>query len=438
MKKYIILSTLTLLLSNFTNLKAQSINFPDENFLEYLLLYTNIDTNKDAEIQVSEAEAYTGAFTITGNITNLTGIEYFKNLTSLTLNSAKVNTLNISANKQLERLYIYKSPITKVDITSNTKLIMMDVKENNLLTQFKFGQHSQLQYASLMFNNISEIDVTNCPKLTNLFLTSNNLTSINITKNPRLSELNIASNKISVLDISQNTRLTYLNIGYNKISQLDITKSNLLDTFMIQGNPINTIDVSKTKYLRQFVIDNTDISTIDLSPLSMLQFFYANHSKLKTIDASHNESLIYINAVDNTNMEYINFKNNNNINSIGFFATASPNLKCIQVDDVGYSSSQQLWQKDPGTAYATDCSISLSNNNVKIESKSKIYPNPTKDYLYFDKEAEMVMVFNMLGQQVASFKNTKMIDISHITKGNYIIQVKDSQGVISSMKVIKN
>ena len=438
MKRTLTLIFLTIICSFSVNTKAQTVNFPDENFLEYILLYTTIDANKDGEIQVSEAEAYTGDFTITGSITNLTGIEYFKNLTVLTINGAKVSALNIASNKQLQRIYIYKTLISKIDITANTNIMFFDVKENPSLTEFKIGQNSQLQFASLMFNNVSAIDVTKCPKLTNLFLTSNNLTSIDITQNPRLAEFNLAANKVTSLDISKNTRLTYLNIGYNKITQLDVTNNTLLDTFMIQGNPINTIDVSKTKYLRQFVMDNTGITSVDLAPLTMLQYFYANYSQLSTIDASSNASMIYINAVENSKMKFINFKNGFNKNAIGFFATSSPNLKCIQVDNVAYSSSQSLWQKDATAVFATDCSSILASNEVATAAKTAVYPNPAKDYLYLSNDADEVTVFNWAGQRVAGYKKTKMIDISHLSAGSYIVRITDSKGMTSSTKVVKN
>ncbi|PZU83604.1 MAG: hypothetical protein DI529_12385 [Chryseobacterium sp.] len=432
-----ILIFLLLINGSMAKLSAQAINFPDENFLEYLLLYTNIDANSDGEIQVSEAEAYTGGLTITQKINNVTGIEYFKNITSLAFNKSPVSTVNLSNNKQLTQLFVEGSNIGSLDLRSNNKLSNMDIKNNAALTQVLLGQHPNLQYASLMVNNIESLNVSQCPMLSNLFVASNNLSSIDLTHNPRLAELNLGANHLTSLDVSKNTRLTYLHIGLNAIQQIDVSNNTLLDTFMIQGNPLTSIDLSKLKFLRSFVMDSTGITAIDLTPHTMLQFFYASYSQLTEVNASKNNALIYVNAVENQKMKFINVKNGNNTNAIGFFAINSPSLKCIQVDDVAYSSSQQLWQKDATAVYATDCSNILATNEIGNTVKSSVYPNPASDYIYLQNEAKDISIFNTTGQMVAGYRNTRMVDISHLPVGNYIIKIIDSAGVVSSQKIIK-
>ena len=57
MKKIVFLS-LNLLWTTFV--VAQVVNIPDANFKKALVRDTLINTNKDAEIQESEAVAYTG------------------------------------------------------------------------------------------------------------------------------------------------------------------------------------------------------------------------------------------------------------------------------------------------------------------------------------------------------------------------------------------
>lgn len=436
MKRSILILTV-LICAGFSKLEAQTINFPDENFLEYLLLYTNIDANNDGEIQVSEAEGYTGSLTITQKISNVTGIEYFKNLSSLAFSKSPVTSINISNNKQLTQLFVDGSQLSSLDLSNNSKLTNMDIKNNSVLAQLILGQHPQLQYASLMFNNISSINVSQCPMLTNLYLAVNNLSSIDVTNNPRLAELNLGSNHLTSIDLSKNSRLTYLHLGLNKLQQLNVSNNTLLDTFMIQGNPMTSIDISKLKFLRSFVMDSTGITAIDLTPHTMLQFFYASYSQLTEVDGSENNALIYVNAVENQKMKFINVKNGNNRNAIGFFAINSPNLKCIQVDDVAYSSSQQLWQKDVTAIYATDCSSIMTTNESRNEAKISVYPNPTSDYVYLQNEVKEVSIFNMAGQMVASYRKTKMVDISHLPIGNYVFKITDSEGVVSSQKIIK-
>ena len=63
---------------------AQNVNIPDANFKAYLVGNTDINTNGDAEIQVSEATAFNGTIICNSlNLSDLTGIEAFTNLTEL-------------------------------------------------------------------------------------------------------------------------------------------------------------------------------------------------------------------------------------------------------------------------------------------------------------------------------------------------------------------
>ena len=60
---------------------GQNVNIPDANFKAYLVGNTAINTNGDAEIQLSEATAFNGVFVYNMNIADLTGIEAFTALT---------------------------------------------------------------------------------------------------------------------------------------------------------------------------------------------------------------------------------------------------------------------------------------------------------------------------------------------------------------------
>ncbi len=66
------------------SLSAQVVTIPDAAFKSYLVTDFAINTNKDIEIQVSEAAAFTGSIQVSGkNIKSLVGIESFIKLTTL-------------------------------------------------------------------------------------------------------------------------------------------------------------------------------------------------------------------------------------------------------------------------------------------------------------------------------------------------------------------
>ena len=69
---------LSIILLSAVNSYSQDVTIPDSNFKNYLVNSTSINTNGDSEIQVTEANAYTGLINCSGlGISDLTGIEAF-------------------------------------------------------------------------------------------------------------------------------------------------------------------------------------------------------------------------------------------------------------------------------------------------------------------------------------------------------------------------
>ncbi|GHU68432.1 hypothetical protein FACS189413_05290 [Bacteroidia bacterium] len=74
------------------------------------------------------------------------------------------------------------------------------------------------------------------------------------------------------------------------------------------------------------------------------------------------------------------------------------------------------------------------------EEEINIYPNPVVNTLHFDGVDCLpeVMVKNINGQTVAQFQNVeKSVDLSHLNKGYYILQMKDKAGNSYRQKILK-
>ena len=102
---------------------GQNVNIPDANFKAYLVGNTNINTNGDTEIQVSEASAFTDTINCRGlNISNLNGIEAFTALTTLYCGSNQLTSLDVSKNTALTRFGCWDNQLTSLDVSKNTAL----------------------------------------------------------------------------------------------------------------------------------------------------------------------------------------------------------------------------------------------------------------------------------------------------------------------------
>ena len=103
MKKilFIFLLLLALVVGN-----AQNVNIPDTNFKTYLVGNSSINTNGDSEIQVSEAQGFSGTISCSSrNISDLTGIEAFTALTILNCSFNQLTNLNVTNLTNLIEIY---------------------------------------------------------------------------------------------------------------------------------------------------------------------------------------------------------------------------------------------------------------------------------------------------------------------------------------------
>ena len=109
------------------------VYIPDANFKSYLVGNSNINTNGDAEIQVSEASVFNGTISCAGlNIADLTGIEAFTALTRLFCGYNQLTSLDVSQNTALTELWCTANQHTSLDVSQNTALTGLDCRDNQL------------------------------------------------------------------------------------------------------------------------------------------------------------------------------------------------------------------------------------------------------------------------------------------------------------------
>lgn len=136
-------------------LSAQTTSIPDEGF-EQELLNQGIDSDGEinGKILTADAENVT-SLTINGegapDIYDLTSIEAFINLESLTVYRTEITELDVSQNTQL-----------KVLDCANNELSSIDVSANSLLEELYCGNYV-LDIGPL--NEIGMIDLTNIPNI---------------------------------------------------------------------------------------------------------------------------------------------------------------------------------------------------------------------------------------------------------------------------------
>jgi hypothetical protein len=86
--------------------------------------------------------------------------------------------------------------------------------------------------------------------------------------------------------------------------------------------------------------------------------------------------------------------------------------------------------------YVTDFSV-LSYDDIE-EKEISIYPNPFTDQLFISETNSNLMIFDFSGQLVFESVNETAINLSHLSKGIYLVMVKDENGLLLNVeKVVK-
>ncbi|MFC7348547.1 T9SS type A sorting domain-containing protein [Chryseobacterium zhengzhouense] len=464
---------------------SQNINFADVNFKNALLPYH--DVNGDGQISVSEAQNATAIFIDTNNnITNLAGIEYYTNLTTLMIKNNPITApVDLSQNTQLQNVRLgFGTAVTSANLTGLTQLKYLNIglAPNTPLNVLNKPLLEEIIIEGTPSGGLSTIDVSQNPVLKKLWINNNNLTSINVTQNPLLEELVLQKNtnittSILTLDVSQNPALKILNIGGHTmipsinvssnpalerlflgstaitslnltnntlLKFLDITNDNFANGINLQNQPLleefhastanlPNLDLSNNSNLQAISIINNYIPTINVSHLSQLYRFDAGNNLFTSIDLSNNPNLKYVNFLKNQLMKYINLKNGFNQNIIWLSDSdyqLMPQLQGICVDNPASTYAIKVKQAVGANVLVTsNCSLLSTQENQLTLEKPILFPIPTKDLLNIKTKESLVeySIFSLSGQKVQSgefLNNERYVNVENLLPGIYFIKIK--------------
>ncbi|MGN0598694.1 MAG: GBS Bsp-like repeat-containing protein [Oscillospiraceae bacterium] len=224
-----------------------SDNFPDSDFRSYV--EEKIDTDKDGKLSKSEIEAVT-SISLERHVDglgaqNLTGIEYFKNLTDLNCSMNRISSLDLSLNTALKTLDCSYNKLSALDISKNTALTSLNC-ENNNITNLNADSNTMLQRLECADNELSSIDISKNTLLEFLSIYGNQLTELDVSKNIKLTEINVHTNKLTSLELGTNTLLKELTCTNNNLTSLDLSNNSALTIVRCLNNTYNigTVNVS--------------------------------------------------------------------------------------------------------------------------------------------------------------------------------------------------
>jgi Leucine-rich repeat (LRR) protein len=396
-------------------LNSQVVNIPDNNFKAALLSNSSINTNGDGEIQVSEAQATTYIYVSSLNISDLTGIEFFINLTEL---------------------FCSNNNITNLDFSSNTNLTILDCLDNNL-TSLNLSNNSKLEELICGNNPLNVLDLTNNINLTSLNSRNNGLTNIDLSNNTALKSLVCIDDQLTNLDLSNNINLTFLACINNKLTNLNISNSIELKRIFCYNNELTDLDISNNVNIEWLDFSNNFLSDINVVNNINLTSFSCNGNQLSSLDVSSNISLTYFNCSSNKLVD-LDVRNGNNNLLTGFYSQNNTDLKCILVDDKNFSTCN--WTDIDATSNFVETEAECTSLSIEQFDKLNysIFPNPTHSKLNIKTSLPIkkVTVYNSLGKNIKQSSNV-ILDIENLPNGIYLLNIELVNSINIKRKFIK-
>jgi hypothetical protein len=134
-------------------------------------------------------------------------------------------------------------------------------------------------------------------------------------------------------------------------------------------------------------------------------------------------SILYCGWNDLTSL---NVANGNNSNFSAFYTINNPNLICVTVDDVAYSTSN--WSDiDGGVSFSTACGLGV---NELLVTTMNVYPNPASSQITINskEQIESIMIFDLNGSLMQT-STSETFSIENLSSGIYVANVKTTTGV---------
>lgn len=371
---------------------CQNVNIPDSKLKSQLVADININTNQDGEISIAEAEAFTGTFTAFGSfsqhISDVTGIEAFKNITKIQSTSPWIDdTLDLRQCTQLQSISLSQGAIDAIDIRglTNLKKIWMYVNLKDIF----LAANTNLDTASFLGNNFDTLDFSEAANLLVLTVRESNLNTL-LLDCPKLKSLNLEDNQVSAIDLSKSPLLVDLELTKNNLSTLNVNSNPLIESLSISDNNFISIDISSLNQLTKFYCFDNALTALDISNNNLIDYFLSfNNPQLAQICVSN---VTLIESLETTDFE--DFDDNG-----GFI-------------------------KDSTSTWSESCLTSSNDINLSLE----YYPNPAASLFHIKLPTNVsIQVFDVLGNQIYKENNIKefnyKLDVENYKNGLYFIQV---------------
>ena len=243
-------------------------------------------------------------------VSSIKGLEYCKNLKTLTISSGEISDDN-------EEIRYSKGAIKDLTPLSNLKkLELLRLSHNEISDVSPLKDLTGLKYLYISHNNISDISsLKNLANLESFDFAVNKITDMSIVENfKNLKLLDIYLNKISNINyVKELEKLTYFRADSNNIENIDALKNlKLLEDLDLGNNKLKDTSVLNGLInLKKLSLKGNNIENLNLNKLINLDDLNLENNKISDISFLKNST-----KLTNLNLKKNNIENIDNVSGL--------------------------------------------------------------------------------------------------------------------------
>ena len=361
--------------------------FPDPVFRDYVLSLT--PAGNDGFLTDEVIDGITEISVNTLKISDLTGIEVFRNLTVLECDGGRLDGikltkgLDLSGLKKLKYLYCQNNQLPSLNVSGCSSLQEIQAYSNKI-SSLNISGCSSLQELDVFDNQLTSLYVHGLTALKNLSAHSNKLSKLDLSGCTSLTVLSVVDNKLTSLDISSCAKLNILNVSDNQFSSIDFSRcAASLEYLGVDGNKLTSLNVNSCKSLISLYCHNNNIASLDITNVPLIRLAYTTAERIEGLDEEKNSYIYSLDydtpdgntfQVDKSTVVIINNKVTFNANG------GKGNMQPLSVQNgkafnlpgnlytrVGWKFTSWNTKKDgSGTSYQNKASITLNNEDLTL------------------------------------------------------------------------
>ena len=252
--------------------------------LEY---FTSLETlslkyNKVSDIKPIEGISTLKVLILGENPISSINLDKLGELTDLRLYGTNISDIDLTKTPKLESLYLQRTNVSKVDLTPLQSLDQALLNKCSNLTELKASNLPSLTRIDAVECNLKSFEISDCPSLRELHLNSNKLTSIKMTNLAMLMRLNVYDNQLTSIDVSNLPLLMWLFVYDNQLTSIDLSANVPLIEFRASNNPLTEVNLSTNKNLVSLELE----SMSKMKTLNIKNDFYDEYSEYLIVDGN--------------------------------------------------------------------------------------------------------------------------------------------------------